>query len=104
MSVQWITFRIDSRTVAGRSYEVRYKALVDAINRHADDAWDEPTSFWMFKSSSDRASIARSVKVAIATSTDLALIGSMETTGATLVGTATKLAALKRLVPSLVVA
>ena len=103
MSVHWITFRIDSKTVGGRSYEQRYQALVDAVNEHATDAWDEPTSFWLIESSASRSTIVASIKRAIATSTDLVMVGSMETTGATLIGSAEKLAALKRLVPKLVV-
>jgi hypothetical protein len=101
MAIHWITFRIDERTVAGKTYQQRYQALVDAVNRHATDAWDEPTSFWLIKSESSRASIAASIKGAIATSVDLALVGGKEVDGATLVGTASKLAALKRMVPSL---
>lgn len=103
MAVHWITFRLDSASIGGKSYETRYQALIDAVNRHATDAWDEPTSFWMFDSTSSRAQIAASVKAAIAVSADLALIGSMDTTGATLVGSSKKLAALKRLVPTLVI-
>jgi len=104
MSVQWITFRIEASVVGGRSYDTRYQALVDAVNAHATDAWDEPTSFWIFESTSSRAAIAASIKAAIATSKDVVLLASMEHTGATVIGSSSKLAALKRLVPALVVA
>lgn len=103
MGVYWVTFRLVDRTVEGRSYSDRYQALVDAANEHATDAWDEPTSFWLIESSSTRAQIAASMRRAIATSSDLVLIGSMEHTGATLIGTTSKLAALKRLVPNLII-
>lgn len=101
MSVYWITFRIDSRTVSGRSYEDRYDALVEAVNEHATDAWDETTSFWLIESDSSRSTIARSIKSAISASFDLVLVGSMKTVGVALIGKTEKLANLKRLVPGL---
>lgn len=101
MSIHWITFRLDSAMVGGKTYETRYQALIDAVNKHVTDAWDEPTSFWIVESASTQMQIASTIKAAIAPSKDLVLIGSMDTMGATLIGTATKLAALKRLVPKL---
>ena len=104
METLWITFRISEKTVSSRDYDERYQALVEAVNTHANDAWDEPTSFWMVQTTSTRAAVAASVKKAIATSTDLVLIGSMDNKGATLVGKSDKADRLKRLVPDAVIA
>lgn len=103
MATHWITFRIDSETVGGRTYQDRYGALIAAIKPHAAKWWFEPTSFWVIRSASDRASVARSVKAVIALNKDLVLIGSMETTGAILVGTASS-GDLADLIPNLTLA
>lgn len=98
MEVFWITFRIEKDA----TYDARYQALVDAVKGHvATNWWFEPTSFWLIASDSSREQIAASVKAAIAPAKDLVLIGSMQYAGATLVGKADKLAALKALVPTL---
>lgn len=99
MEVFWITFRLENNA----SYDTRYQALIDAVQlHHHGDWWFEPTSFWLIASNSSRAAIAASMAKAVSKTTDLVLLGSMEYTGATLIGKATELAALKRLVPSLV--
>lgn len=90
MATYWITFRISSETAGGRTYQDRYAALIEAIKPHAVKWWFEPTSFWIIRSASDRASVARSVKAVIALDKDLVLIGSMETQGAVLIGTASE--------------
>jgi hypothetical protein len=101
MEVFWITFRIKSDS----TYDDRYTALVNAVHVHAVEGWwSEPTSFWLVGSNSSRAQIAASIKAAIAPSKDLALIGSMAHTGATLIGKADDLATLKLLEPKLVTA
>ncbi|MCD9096186.1 hypothetical protein [Luteimonas fraxinea] len=102
MSVYWVTFRLDNGIVGGKDYSTRYAALVEAVKGHrSSNWWFEPTSFWLFDSASTRAQIAASIKAAIAPTHDLALIGSMESVGATLVGKAEKLTDLKNLVPTL---
>lgn len=104
MATHWITFRIASGSVGGRSYDERYQALVESVKIHASGGWwFEPTSFWLIGSNSTRSQIAASIKAAIAPSKDLALIGSMDTTGAICVGNIEKLADLKALVPNLVI-
>lgn len=105
MATFWITFRLENETVGGRTYSQRYEALIEAVKAHkASTWWYEPTSFWLIDSNSTRAQIAASIKAAISSTHDLAVIGSMETTGATLVGKAKELANLKKLVPTLVTA
>lgn len=102
MSVYWATFRLSDMTVGGRNYDARYAALIKAVEGHRSTRWwYEPTSFWLFDSASTRAQIAASVKAAIAPTHDLFLIGSMEQTGATLVGKAEELAELRKLIPTL---
>lgn len=98
MEVFWITFRIKADT----TYDTRYKDLVEAVHKHAVEGWwSEPTSFWLVGSNSSRAQIAASIKAAISTTKDLAVIGSMAHTGATLIGSADDLPTLKLLVPTL---
>lgn len=103
MAVHWITFRLANETVGGRDYSTRYAALVEAVkgHRHQGKWWHEPTSFWLVSTDASRAQLATSIRSAIAPSKDLVLIGSMESTGATLVGTASELSTLKALVPNL---
>lgn len=99
MDVFWITFRLHSDS----TYDDRYEALVNAVHAHAVEGWwSEPTSFWMVGSNSSRAQVAASIKAAIAPSKDLALIGSMKYTGATLIGKASDVGTLKTLEPLLV--
>lgn len=99
MEVFWITFRLANNA----TYDARYQALIDAVQlHHHGDWWFEPTSFWLIASNSSRAVIAASIARAITKTTDLVLLGSMEYTGATLIGKASELATLRKLVPTLV--
>ncbi len=104
MATLWITFRLKEGVVAGRDYNKRYEALIEAVKKHRVGGWwFEPTSFWLIGTNSTKAAVAASIKAAIAPSEDMALVGSMDTTGAVVVGKVDKLADLKALVPSLVV-
>lgn len=101
MEIHWVTFRLAEKTVGGRDYNTRYKALGEAVGRHCEAFWDEPTSFWLVKSASTRSQIAATVKGAIAPTEDTVLIGTMGQAGALLVGTSAKLQTLKALIPAL---
>lgn len=105
MATLWITFRLHDGSVGGRDYKTRYDALVEAVKTHrATVWWYEPTSFWLIDSTSTHAQVAASAKRAIAPGHDLVLVGSMDVKGATLAGTASNLADLKKLIPGLGIA
>lgn len=102
MKTYWITFRLAAGTHGGRDYDARYDALVKAVHAHCGSHWwHEPTSFWLLNSESTRTNIAASIKKAINPTVDLAVIGTVDYKGITLVGTADKLADLKTLVPEI---
>lgn len=104
MATLWITFRVKDAVVGGRDYNTRYAALIDAVKSHGTTGWwFEPTSFWLVGTSATKAAVAASIKAAIAPSEDMALVGSMDTTGAVVVGKVEKLTDLKALIPGLVV-
>ncbi|KRG62271.1 hypothetical protein ABB26_16850 [Stenotrophomonas humi] len=100
----WITFRLKEGVVGGRDYNTCYSALIDAVKKHNTSGWwFEPTSFWLVGSNSTVVQMAANIKLAIAPSEDLALIGSMDKMGTVLVGKAEKLADLKALAGGLIV-
>lgn len=100
MAVLWISFRIEEGTYAGRSYDQRYAALIEALSHHASgDAWEETTSFVLLSTNSTRLQVARSVAGAISGAHDIALVGSMEQKGLSLIGSAKEFSKLQRLVP-----
>jgi hypothetical protein len=101
MATYWISFRLESRTVGGRTYDERYAALVEAVNQHVTSAWEETTSFWLVRSNATRPALAAAIRRAIAPSEDMVLIGSMEHLGATAVGSVKKLPTLQALIPDL---
>lgn len=102
MKTYWITFRIADNTAGGRSYETRYEALSDAVHQHAATHWwAEPTSFWLVNSESSQAQIAASIKQAINTSADLAVIGMVDYKGIVVIGVVEKMKDLKALVPEI---
>lgn len=104
MATLWITFRLGNGTVGGRDYSTRYNAMIEAVKAHRSGGWwYEPTSFWLISTNSTKSQVAASIKAAIAPSEDMALVGSMETTGAVVVGKVEKMADLKALVPTLAV-
>jgi hypothetical protein len=93
-----VTFRLKKDA----TYDDRYKRLVNAVHGHTAVAWwSEPTSFWLFASNSSKQQVAAAIKGAISMSTDLALVASMDTTGAVLVGTPDDPATLLKLLPKL---
>jgi hypothetical protein len=105
MATYWITFRIKEVVIGGREYSARYDALVEAVRAVCGDHWwYEPTSFWLISSTATREQIAARIRAAIAPAHDLALLGSMEHTGATVIGSVKELATLRALVPSLATA
>lgn len=104
MATLWITFRLKEGVIGGRDYNTRYGALIEAVKGHTSGGWwFEPTSFWLVGTSSSMAAVAASIKASIAPSEDMALVGSMDTTGAVVVGKVEKLTDLKALIPGLVV-
>ncbi len=102
MKTFWITFRLADEVAGGRSYEKRYQALTDAVQKHAGTHWwGEPTSFWLVNSESSQAQIAASIKQAIDPAKDLSLMGTVDYKGITLIGKAEHLAEIQALVPAL---
>jgi DNA-binding LacI/PurR family transcriptional regulator len=86
MTVYWLTFRLHEDDISGRSYDKRYKALVDAVDKHSTQWWVEPTSFFVFESATMIGSIAAACKAAIAPTHDLVLIRAMDSKSAVIVG------------------
>jgi hypothetical protein len=86
MSSYWVTFRIADRVVNGRTYDVRYEALKDAIKRHASKWWLEPTSFIAFSSANDIGAISAACKAAIVPQYDMFLIRKMDEKSAIICG------------------
>lgn len=50
MSTYFVTFRIDSRTINGRTYADRRQALLDHVVQEGRGYWDETTSFILVES------------------------------------------------------
>jgi hypothetical protein len=86
MATFWLTFRIENRTVGGRSYDQRRDALYEAIRQHTKKWWLKPTSFVAFESTQSIDAIADACRVAIAESHDLFLIREMDTKSAIICG------------------
>jgi hypothetical protein len=88
MATYWLTFRLHEEKVSGSSYEQRYKALNDAIDKLSSMWWIEPTSFILFESTQGIDAIAAACKKAIAPTHDVVLLRDLDTKSAVLVGTA----------------
>jgi hypothetical protein len=88
MTVYWLTFRLHEEKISGSSYEQRYKALYDAIDKASTKWWTEPTSFVTFESAQAIGTIAAAIKQAIAPTHDVVLLRMMDTQSAMLIGTA----------------
>lgn len=80
----WLTFRIADDS----TYDKRYKAFEAAVAELAEDGkwWCETTSFFLFRSSHNRATVADSLKAAFNPSTDVALLGALDFKGQTVIG------------------
>lgn len=50
MSTYFVTFRIDSRTINGRTYSERRQSLLDHVVQKGRGFWDETTSFVLVES------------------------------------------------------
>jgi hypothetical protein len=86
MSAYWITFRLNSGTVQGRSYDVRYEALTEAVRLNASQWWRKPTAFIAFASDHNIETLANVCKRAIAPSHDMFLIRAMDRQSAIICG------------------
>jgi hypothetical protein len=79
MTSYWLSYRIADDRQHHPTYEQRYKDLIDARNKHIDGlCWSETTSFIVFESHDDIATIAQSLAAAIDQSYDLFLIRDLE--------------------------
>lgn len=98
METLWVTFRIKDDS----TYSDRYSKLIEAIKHHCTgEWWYEPTSFWLFQSDSTKDQVAETIKKSISPQKDVALVGSMDTTGAALVGTPSEAQSLRKLIPKM---
>lgn len=89
MATYWTTFRIDDRTVGGRSANHRREALYDTIRAHAHSKWwIEPTSFVLFTSEHSIDTLADELKSVVSTQFDVVLIRDAETKIARVIGSA----------------
>ncbi|MNM07006.1 hypothetical protein D3C81_170380 [compost metagenome] len=105
MATLWISFRIENETRGGKSYSERYMGLVDAVLSHkTGPSWEGTTSFIMIETSSSRQAVATSVARAISISYDTVIIGSMDTKGLMLVGSAGEFSTLQKLAPDVTLA
>lgn len=86
MATYWITFRIADVTVAGRSYEDRYNALVKIVTDTSPKWWGQTTSYLAFTSDQSIGSIATKFKAAVAPSHDLFLLREMDKQSARICG------------------
>ena len=86
MTVYWLTFRLENATIGGKTYEARYQALVDTLQKLTTRWWVKPTSFFAFESASSIENIAVACKRAIAPSHDLFLVREMDTKNALICG------------------
>lgn len=86
MATYWITFRIEQRTVNGRSYAERYEALQQAVLGSATRYWQEPTSFIAFETSASIDAVSTVCKASIAPSHDLFLVREMDKQNARICG------------------
>lgn len=86
MSTYWVTFRIEDKTVGGRTYDDRYKAFYDAIKTRCQMWWLPPTSFVVFDSTHDIDTLARAFKVALSEQHDLFLLGMTDFKSARIFG------------------
>ena len=87
MTAYWLSYRIADDLQHRRTYEQRYKDLIDALNKHIDGlCWSETTSFIVFKSHDDITTIAQSLGTAIDQSYDLFIIRELEKQSAIICG------------------
>lgn len=80
----WLTFRIADDS----TYDRRYAAFEGAVADLAEGGkwWSETTSFFLFRSSHDRATVAGIIKQALNPDTDVALLGALDFKGQTIIG------------------
>jgi len=69
-----VTFRIADKTVGGRSYAERYKALIDAMRAEGMGYWEETTSFFMVESSHNTTAITTHGAKSLSASDDLLVV------------------------------
>lgn len=86
MAVMWISFRIADVTVAGKSYDDRLNALIEALQGVGTQWWDQTTSFIVVETANTVGDVAGRIKAALAPSVDLALIRAMDSKDARIIG------------------
>lgn len=100
MDVIWVSFRISEKTVNGRDYDSRYKALIDVLGGFlVGRAWEDTTSFVVMRTNATPRAVANAVKLAIAPAEDTVLIGAPEKKGVILVGSSPDFGVLQSLIP-----
>lgn len=82
MSVYWITFRLEQNT----TYDDRYKALIDTVDKMKSMWWGETSSFILFEAEKTIDEVAAAIKKAINASTDIVLIGMSDYKSARVIG------------------
>lgn len=81
-----ISFRIQDKTVSGRTYDDRYNALIEALRLGTSRSWEETTAFVVISNSRTIDQVAAACKLAIAPSEDIVLILSVNTKAGRVIG------------------
>lgn len=86
MATYFLSFTLEDKKVDERSYDERWTAVYAAVHWVATAHWQETSAFIAFESETSLQDIAKAVKAAIAPKTDTALIRSMDSKSAVIVG------------------
>ena len=69
-----VTFRIEDKTVAGRSYSERYNDFMDEIRSKGLGFWSDTTSFMFVESEEDTGTFAKRIVRHLSKSNDMVVI------------------------------
>ena len=95
-----VSFRIANKTVNGRSYEDRYKELVNAMHEGLG-YWEDTTSFFLVESSLNTPAIAKKGAGALSAVDDMLFVFDPKDMSACYFGNVAHLDVLKSFFPKL---
>lgn len=87
MSTYWLSFSLDDRSIAGRSYQARWQTLYDAIHDiSGTNYWEKTTSFIVFETDKTIVQVTELAKRAVSPAHDIVLIRSLDVKSARIFG------------------